>query len=1164
MIINLLEIIALYPMLLRLIRYFTEGSAMKRKSRVLVIVFAIMLILMTQSLTAFALTKQDGLEVEVNTDKGIYTATDTIAITTEIKNTNNYAIENITIEGVLPKGITALENVVLKDQIKILEPGAKSVFTINAQKGNSIIAVDSPKTGQDIAIGTILITLIILSLFILLISSKKHPNVKKMMVFILCLSVMMPFLSSSKISASGDTESKKIEVSKTISISDREYQYKSIVTYDVLSTTPQISLDTAHMKFTQSDDIDFYTIDEKINVLNGYLTYSDHVETMSFELKSTKDIVLMSGSIPVSDNWEINNFGLVIGGNILEITAITYNGEKIERTFHLINNVTKNSNILNISYDIDTDNDNIPDYYEEYYGFNKNKKDTDGDGLPDGIELSLGTDPKVVDTDENGINDGDEDYDKDGITNLQELNIGTDPTSNDSDLDGLYDGDELNKYNTDPKRADTDGDGVNDGLEVEIGSNPLIFNNTFKRTISTAKDNTRPTVATVVVDGLTNNQVASLSVVPVENDLFLTSDIPGYIDNGYNFYVDGEFDKATISFEIDNELLSQENFTPAIYYFNEETQLLEELDDQVLRGNIISAQVTHFSKYILLNKIPYDKVWDTDIKKPGTSDVPKTLDIAFVIDSSGSMAQNDSKGLRRTLSINFINKMQENDRACIVDFDSSSYVLSKFTSDKTTLENAVNRIDSQGGTNIYGGIRSAINEFDSITTDNNKLKVLFVLTDGSDSPSIYTQDEYILLAEEAKSKGICIYTVGLGNVNRELLTRVAEKTEGKFYYATEADELYNIFDLLQGETIDYLTDTNNDGISDYFTKLLCEGKLLTGVGRTLFKGIDYKKIQANDDYDGDGLKNGEEIIVAVSGDKVYVSLNSDPTMKDSDSDGITDKDDPFPLRYDSKNKVVFQTKGKKGIDSTSPNSKLVSKDLTFNDYSYKDLLALSKSYKNADINEWWMWSEISVMVGLISFSKNDGMKTVVQDMFDVFRYANKVTGIKCKAGDNFNANYYLEYSNSVLTQNVRQHENTKNFINDFKKGLIREIKRQKGILNDFNLVNFNKYIQNNVKMPRYGDISKLDFEGLGLAIHGWQGVKVSITDYSISNKEFQGKIHFSFYDHFGLDNDDYTSGKDAMFGFIDWFTLQHYTRFKGIYRPFITTVDFDVEFNGQI
>ena len=133
-------------------------------------------------------------------------------------------------------------------------------------------------------------------------------------------------------------------------------------------------------------------------------------------------------------------------------------------------------------FELDTDDDTLPDFLEVLYLTDLNNNDTDGDGLFDGVEiLRTHTDPLRVDTDNNGIADGNEDYDNDGLTNLEERANGTDYENIDTDFDNISDFDEVNGvkskdgkkiYETNPLNEDTDGDGLKDGTEIKLGLNP--------------------------------------------------------------------------------------------------------------------------------------------------------------------------------------------------------------------------------------------------------------------------------------------------------------------------------------------------------------------------------------------------------------------------------------------------------------------------------------------------------------------------------------------------------------------------------------------------------------------------------------------------------------------------------------------------------------------
>jgi Mg-chelatase subunit ChlD len=567
----------------------------------------------------------------------------------------------------------------------------------------------------------------------------------------------------------------------------------------------------------------------------------------------------------------------------------------------------------------DSDGDGLPDIYELFLGTDPFNPDTDGDGLPDGYEVfTLGTDPLLYSTSGSGKSDGEYDFDNDGLTNYQEYLYGTDPFNPDTDGDGLSDGDEVNIYGTNPLSADTDGDGVSDGLELKLGLNP---NNPItdgitpdgERIFPVNKTATTPNgINSVALDiSLKAKNIESLDInyVP-ENGVFLSDRTPGFIDNAFKFDVKGEFESAILTFEFDVELLNKPGFKPAIYYFNEEIQLLEELPNQTIVGNTVIATVTHFSSYILLEKDYFDRVWFTSIKPP-TDIFNGGIDLALVIDGSGSMSWTDPSNIRYTASEQLIDKMSDDARIAIIGFDNNARVHSPFTYDKDTAKAAVRRTFTNGGTSIYNGIISALNQFEEQPRD--AVKIMVVLTDGIDN-SFYN---YTPILDRAKNNNVVIHTIGFGSgwdIDEVLLRNIAEFTGGHYYHSNNAAGLEVIFEQIAIE--DLQIDTDNDGIPDYFEKLINEGLLRDGNGRALWDydgavklSWDAPKLQ---DSDGDGLRDGEEIEIKfykmLDGTyRVWVYMYSNPCLIDSDGDGLMDgytlnewgfvARDPQPLKY---------------------------------------------------------------------------------------------------------------------------------------------------------------------------------------------------------------------------------------------------------------------------
>lgn len=268
--------------------------------------------------------------------------------------------------------------------------------------------------------------------------------------------------------------------------------------------------------------------------------------------------------------------------------------------------------------------------------------------------------------------------------------------------------------------------------------------------------------------------------------------------------------------------LEDKEFDPALYYFNEENQLLELVDNQINENGKVIAHLEHFSKYILINKTEYVKNWNYTFLQMDDKNKFSGLDIAFLIDDSGSMLWNDTNDDRGAVTRGFIDKLADNDRASIISFNNYANTLSGFTSDKDTLMDSTYKLYSRGGTNLSSGISQALKLFNLLENDQTRLKYIVMLTDGDGTyDSNYTK--------LALDNNIIIDTIGLGSsVSSSVLSAMAETTGGQYYHINNAEELYYIFDTI-AEKSDYYKDSDNDGISDYYEKEMAAGHLVLGM-----------------------------------------------------------------------------------------------------------------------------------------------------------------------------------------------------------------------------------------------------------------------------------------------------------------------------------------------
>lgn len=656
----------------------------------------------------------------------------------------------------------------------------------------------------------------------------------------------------------------------------------------VIVTVKKNDLAIKDSNLSYDEESNAYYLKDTLKQLHGILKNAKKYSGLSYKIQDENGNTIDSGKIKLNKEWVIKNPGLLSGDNTLIVTA--KGKQPAVLTVHICDPFGYNLQNLK-DYDKDTDQDGLIDYLEDSYGTDKTKKDTDGDGLDDLTEVSvLNTDPLKKDSDGNGVSDYDEDIDGDGLSNGLELKYQTDPVGQDTDMDGLLDGEEVNQYKTDPLKEDTDEDGASDKWEVDNKTDPLSAQTSFE---AEAEAEVGMVAASVELE-LPGDQADTLTVTPDLENKRLDSTLPGYMGVPYKFEVDGTFSgTAELSFSYDSSLVTNGTEKPTIYYYNESTQMLEELETTVnTQTNTATAKVNHFSTYILLNKTEFDQVWRDDIRTPSTTNQKMNgMDVVFVIDSSGSMKNNDKDNLRKEAAKRFVDKLGVTDRAAVIDFDSKAKVIQGFTFDHTAIYDGIDAVDSSGGTSLKAGISAGTGLFTEEYYRQDAYKYIIFLTDGDGTYS----DSCTTAAKDA---GITIYTIGLGKgVKESVLKKIASGTGGKYYFASTAESLMGIYTDMAEEAIDYQKDSNNDGISDYYTQVLCEGSLYVNGTKNPFAGISYDDVQMNADFDGDGLLNGEELVLstyvdtATGDDHVKIQLLSDPTNNNSDDDIYSDYDE---------------------------------------------------------------------------------------------------------------------------------------------------------------------------------------------------------------------------------------------------------------------------------
>jgi hypothetical protein len=169
------------------------------------------------------------------------------------------------------------------------------------------------------------------------------------------------------------------------------------------------------------------------------------------------------------------------------------------------------------------------------------------------------------------------------------------------------------------------------------------------------------------------------------------------------------------------------------------------------------------------------------------------MNLAFVIDHSGSMAAQDKlEWVKQAFDV-FIRRVRDIDFVSLVIFDDTASVVFPSTrmdseAKRLRFARAVDRIRPDGGTNLVAGIKLGYEQVMSNYRREYTNRVLF-LTDGMGSAGAMLE-----MAESYREMGINVSTIGVGrNFDHELMRQLAKSGGGSSRFIADAEEMEKIF-----------------------------------------------------------------------------------------------------------------------------------------------------------------------------------------------------------------------------------------------------------------------------------------------------------------------------------------------------------------------------------
>jgi Ca-activated chloride channel homolog len=171
-------------------------------------------------------------------------------------------------------------------------------------------------------------------------------------------------------------------------------------------------------------------------------------------------------------------------------------------------------------------------------------------------------------------------------------------------------------------------------------------------------------------------------------------------------------------------------------------------------------------------------------------DIPVAMGI--LIDNSGSMREKRNKVNQAAL--NLVRSSNPKDEVFIVNFNDEYYLDQDFTNDLLKLKDALDKIDTRGGTALYDAVVASAEHL----KHNARLekKILFVVTDGEDNASNENIEQAVKQLQE--ENGPSVYAIGiLGDEEhpkkaRRALEIISERTGGIAFFPRTLDEVDEI------------------------------------------------------------------------------------------------------------------------------------------------------------------------------------------------------------------------------------------------------------------------------------------------------------------------------------------------------------------------------------
>ncbi len=172
------------------------------------------------------------------------------------------------------------------------------------------------------------------------------------------------------------------------------------------------------------------------------------------------------------------------------------------------------------------------------------------------------------------------------------------------------------------------------------------------------------------------------------------------------------------------------------------------------------------------------------------------LNLAVVVDVSGSMQADGKMEFVRSGLQQMLNELNDDDQIAIITYETRvdvPFAMAPIRGNRNDIQDIIEDLTPQGSTNLYDGLergyRQIVEHYDS-----GRQNRVILLSDGEPTAGNTSPNDIIAMSRGYNSDGAGLTTVGLGtDFNYQLIRDLSEQADGNFYFVENAGAVDEVF-----------------------------------------------------------------------------------------------------------------------------------------------------------------------------------------------------------------------------------------------------------------------------------------------------------------------------------------------------------------------------------